>query len=316
MNLRTIGPAIAALAFVGTQAVAGTVLWHEGFENYNTDAGKIWGSLDKNKSGGANEAVNGTGNPWFGPWPNNGWVTKQTTNPDVATDVVTPYSGDYMMRGNRNDAKWYSSDDNDKDYVNIAYRFNNGRNFTSDVAVDWYFYDVIGSGRTDIDAQNFHDSAGLSYRDNAPTDTDYANSGVLNAPTQALLVGASDDFSTGYDKSVYQVYMTAATGGYTDGWFNTSISRSTGWHHAAIVVGTDFTSFYIDNTLVLQKATAAGVGYNIFETRELTEVNDATPYDQSAYYDEITLSRVPEPSSMLALGAGLFSLLGMIKRRK
>jgi hypothetical protein len=88
-------------------ALGNTVLWSEGFEGYNTDAGQDYGGLDKNTVGGANAAPNGNGNPWFGPNPNNAWVTKAMTNPTPTNVVVTPHTGQFMIRGNRNASGWY-----------------------------------------------------------------------------------------------------------------------------------------------------------------------------------------------------------------
>ena len=293
-------------------ARANTVLWSEGFEGYNTDAGQTYGGLDKNLSTGANAAPNGSGNPWFGPNPNNAWVTKAMVNPATIMDTVTPHSGQFMSRGSRNATGWYSGWDNDIDHVNIAYRFNSGSAFRSNFSVDWYFYDILGNtspGDPNKGPGCFGDYARLEYAPTAPTTTDYANAGDLGTPTAGLAIGAYEG-AAGYNTSVYQVQVMGATDGqFGDGWFNTSATRSPGWHHAAITIdGSGTAVLSIDDLVVLTHATGAANGFNVFTTTELQTTPDT--YNQSAYYDDITLSAIPEPSALglLSLGAVAFAV--------
>jgi hypothetical protein len=81
---------------------------------------------------------------------------------------------------------------------------------------------------------------------------------------------------------------------YGTGWFNTTFARTNGWHHAAITVdANNMAVFSIDDTVVLTHATGATNGFNVFTTTEL----QPTPgnYNQSAYYDDITLSLITGP---------------------
>ena len=62
--------------------------------------------------------------------------------------------------------------------------------------------------------------------------------------------------NTNIDATVYQARIVGATDGVnTDGWFNlTNAPRSSGWHHARIVIGAPNgadtpASFYIDNMI-------------------------------------------------------------------
>jgi hypothetical protein len=302
---------------------ANTVLWSEGFEGYNTQSGQTWGGLDKEEVPlGPNTAPNGSGNPWFGPnpAPHNGVVTMVMTNPAPTNVVVTPHSGQFMMRGSRNDTSgWFSGFDNDIDHVNIAYRFHGGAPLKANFMVDWWFYDVLGSfyyGDLDLGPGCFGDHAGLEYSTVAPTDTDYVNNGFIGTPgenpfgltgdeyqvTARLAIGAYEVGTGVYDEHVYQVQVQGASDGewgsasdeWGTGWFNTIVTRTNGWHHAAITVdGNNLAVLSIDDTVVLTHATGATNGFNVFTTTEIQQTPDN--FNQSAYYDDITLSLITGP---------------------
>jgi hypothetical protein len=148
----------------------------------------------------------------------------------------------------------------------------------------------------------------------APTDSDYVNGGYIGTPgnngssdaymvTARLAIGAAEPNSGGYDVTVYQVQVQGATDlntfgaeteEYGTGWFNTTFPRTNGWHHAAISVdANNMAVFSIDGTIVLTHATGATNGFNVFTTTELQVTPDS--YNQSAYYDDITLSLLPGP---------------------
>ena len=301
-------------------ARANTVLWTEGFEGYNTDAGQTYGGLDKNLTGSANAAPNGVGNPWFGPSPNNAWVTAAMDNPLPIQETITPHSGTNMIRGGRSDASgWYSGSDNDIDHVNLAYRFHGGAPLKSNFSIDWWFYDELGNtypGDPDAGPGCFGDHAGIEYSLLAPTNTDYANAGYIGTPggngstagdsymvTARLAIGAYQATSSGYDYTVYQVQVQgamdagtfgAAANEWGTGWFNTTFVRTNGWRHAAISVdANNMAVLSIDDTVVLKHATGATNGFNVFTTTEL-QATDGT-YNQSAYYDDITLTLLAAP---------------------
>ena len=165
---------------------AKTVLWSEGFEGYNTDAGQTFGGLDKNVADGANAAVNGVGNPWFGPNPNNGWVTEAMDNPLPPRDPYAAQRHKYDARQSSAAGGWYSGWDNDIDHVNLAYRFHGGAPLQGSFSIDWWFYDECGNTypTNDMDAgpANFGDHAGIEYSLLAPADTDYTNGGYIGTP--------------------------------------------------------------------------------------------------------------------------------------
>lgn len=302
-------------------AWANTVLWTEGFESYNTDAGQTYGGLDKNASGGANAANNGVGNPWFGPNPNNAWVTEIMENPLPIQENITPHGGTNMIRGGRNATSgWFSGWDNDVDHVNLAYRFHGGAPLIGNFSIDWWFYDECGNTYpvTDMDSgpANFGDHAGIEYSTLAPANSDYANGGYIGTPgdngstagdsymvTARLAIGACQPNSGGYILTNYQVQVQGATDAgtfgvaseeYGNGWFNTTFLRTNGWRHAAITVdGNNMAVFSIDDTVVLTHATGATNGFNVFTTTELQPTLGT--YNQSAYYDDITLSLLSGP---------------------
>jgi hypothetical protein len=313
-------------AFGLASARANTVLWTEGFEGYNMQPGQTYGGLDKNAtdpSATDNAATNGVGNPWFGPnpLPGNGWVTEAMQNPALFQDTVSPHSGTNMMRGNQDGVgSWISAWDNDIDHVNLAYRFRNGTPLKANFSIDWWFYDVCGNlyPATDMGAgpANFGDHAGIEYSTMAPANTDYVNGGYIGTPgpdgtgngddymvTARLAIGAYQATSSGYDYSVYQVQVQGATdtgtfGAAADrwgtGWFNTTFLRTNGWRHAAISVdANNMALLSIDDTVVLKHATGATNGFNVFTTTEL-QATDGT-YNQSAYYDDITLTLLSAP---------------------
>jgi hypothetical protein len=280
--------AVLALATAGRAQVL--VLFSDGFESYAP------GALDKNLSGGPNAAPNGSGNPWFGPNPPNLRVVG-------AEGSVTPHSGTQMVRGLNT-----GGGDFDQNWYNLAYRNNGGKPYTANIAMDWWFYDPLGAG-----GAGFQDYAALGFYNTAPGNTDYPGSGNLNTgatQVQRLSLGASSNQSTGFDPAVYQARVVGVTDGYggATGWFNTEVARSVGWHHGRIVVGPAYggglndVSFFIDDM-----GTPADVVTNVTSGYNVMEFN-ADFGAVTGYYDDLTFSQVPEPSS-LVLSLGGFALL-------
>src|SRR3954469_19633761 len=115
---RTLSLAILISTAAATTACANT-LFSDNFDSYNV------GALDKDLSGGANAAPNGSGNPWFGPLPPNLQVINA---PQGITPPPTapPPSGTHMTRGS-------APSDFDEDWVNIAYRLNAGQPLTGNI---------------------------------------------------------------------------------------------------------------------------------------------------------------------------------------
>jgi hypothetical protein len=269
-----------ALVLIAVSAAMGAPVFSDGFESY-VGGGQ---PLDKNYASGPNAAANGSGNPWFGPAPPNARVVG-------AEDTVTPHSGNQMIRGS-------APSDLDENWVNLAYRCNGGAAFTGNIQMDWWFYDKLGSGGTAM-----KDYAALGFYNTAPGTTDYPGTGSLNSSTQIqrLALGATSNQAAGFNSQVYQARVVGATDGYASGWFNVNTPRTVGWHHGRIVVGpalvdnTNDVSFFIDDlanpTFTHNSMTTWGI--NVIE---LNTNYGAT----SGYYDDVSLSIVPEPLSLLA----------------
>jgi len=113
----------AALSTERTWAIG----FQDGFETYNA------GGLDSTLSGGPNEGANGGANPWFGPAAPNLRVV-------VAENGVTPHGGTNMIRGCYNCLY-----DNDVDWFNLSFRCATGGVYAGSVALEWWFYDPLGS---------------------------------------------------------------------------------------------------------------------------------------------------------------------------
>ena len=284
---------VAGLIHVETARAA--QIFSDSFETY-TAAGS---PLDKNTAG-PNAAPNGSGNPWFGPAPPNARVVNTEGG-------VLPFTGTNMIRGS-------APSDFDENWVNLAYRFNGGTPFAGGLAMNFRFYDPLGSGAT---ANTYRDFAGVGYYDTAPGNTDYPGTGSLNAGVvniQRLVLGASSDTGGTYDPTKYQVRVVGRTDGYNggSGWFNTPVSRTVGWHLGRIVIGdalpdgTNPVDFYIDNTATpaFSSNSVTNFGYNVIELN--------TNYGTTAgYMDDVVLSTsaIPEPATgMFAASAGLLVL--------
>lgn len=283
------GPVHSQSAFV-----VAPPLFSDGFENYNP------GSLDANLSGSPNQAFNGgPGNPWFG--------SGVAPNLQVygAVGGVTPHSGGQMIGGR-------DASDFDTDWLNMAYRFNGGTPFYGNLVMSWWFYDPAGAG-----SSTYMDYSGMGFSSVAPNNQDYtaASGGNLNSGPfyQMLSLGANYIGGGGLNPNEYQAEVLGATNGANGTqWFNLPVSRTVGWHEAAIVLGTPggastAVSFYIDNlnTPLLTEAIGTTNGLNVID---LNSAFGST----YGYYDDLTLSRIPEPGviALLALGA-----LGLVAAR-
>ena len=268
------------------------VIFADGFESYNA------GSLDQNDGSGPNQAPNGgPGNPWFGPVPANGII--------VGTEgSISPHSGTQMVRGANGGTIQF-----DQDYYNLAYRLNGGSVYKGNIRLDWWFYDLNGPGDT-----NYRDYVALvdygSYQ--SATDQDGSgNPGPSTSINQRLSLGAT--FLTGADYTKYQARVVSADDpgiAGTSGWFNTTTTRSVGWHHGRIAVGpTQGTmsapevAFYIDDMVnpTLVHNAISTIGYNFIEIN--TQFGTET-----AYFDDISFA-VAQPPKLTATLSGVNVML-------
>jgi hypothetical protein len=289
-------------------------LFSDNFETY------ALGPLDKNPfyypydgvaagSNGPNYAPNGSGNPWFGPTPPNAVVV-------TASVGVTPYSGNQMIGGE-------GPGEQETNWCNLAYRVGGGQYFTGDCMLDWWFYDPLGAAPN---AADFEDYVALCSYNTAPTNTDYPESSapeangnlyaglVLSSQYQRLSLGASVFMPAygAYNSSNYQACIVGAALGYGQGWFNTPVQRSVGWHHARIILGpvlpdgTANVYFYIDDlvTPLYSGNSINSSGFNVIE------VNSAQA-NAVGYFDDVSFgvaAAAPPPSLSVALAANMVVL--------
>jgi hypothetical protein len=265
---------------------AADVFFLESFENYNLgpldgDLAAGNGGVNTYPNGGISNAPGVFFNPWWGAEPPNLIVVTNENG-------VTPHSGTRMVRGASTNSFAFS-----QDLYNIGFRVNNGAPYKGNVVLDWWFYDPAGSG---TNAAQYQDSISLAYYPSLPTNADYTDPNFFGFnSTEQFALGAANEQSGAFNKTKYQAQVVGAGNAYDgptpgNGWFNTGVTRSVGWHHARIAIsavlptGTAFVFFYIDDlvTPTLSNNTVSGTGVNVIEM-------DASYGNVTAYYDDISL---------------------------
>jgi hypothetical protein len=305
-------PARAAKAFGGMLLLALFTLllsaWQvrasgffDGFEGY------AQGALDSTLSGGPNEGQNGGANPWFGANPANLRVT-------VATNGVAPHSGTNMIGGCYNCLY-----DSDVEWFNLSFRCATGGVYAGNIALDWWFHDPLGS----LGGGDYIDFIALCNYAPVPPDMDYDSSPVFPVVnSQRMSLGADAlRLNTNIDAAVYQARIVGATDGVNpEGWFNlTNAPRSSGWHHARIVIGAPNgadtpASFYIDNmvTPLLTHGTVNTDGFNLLEVNS-DFGNTSGYFDDLAFQDDAiapAFTTGPTNVTVLLGGSATFAVSG------
>ena len=306
-------------------------IFADGFEGLKTGAAQGKGTLDMNYVGGDNacDPGIGNGNPWWGTNPYNASAGK-----DPAYSNAGPHSG--------STAAWSGYAGNGRNYVNLAYRCNNGNTYGEDpLYVDWWFYDPSGTGWDLTSGGYCDDSLSLVYAGAIPHDTDYPSNAASHnfddsEISQRISLGMASDWCavTGtapsqvytpyadFDHTKYQARIKAgaATDGKTafsiSGWYNLNITRSIGWHHGRIVMGaidwgsySNPVSFYLDD--MTTPAMTGNMDSDINAIELVTEWKQGASNDTATVnwpdgtmYDDIVFG-VPEdaPSSAPTAGA-------------
>ena len=270
-------------------------VFHDDFETYSTSNptgnGRGTGTpLDYNH--GDNDSST---DPWWGPSPPNfcTYVSGQ--------DGVTAYSGNQMVGGVYSTVN--ISGDNDETFLNLSYRFNNGQLYYGDIMLEWYFYDP---GTT-----NAGDQLTLAnFASRMPAGSDASGFQAPSTPVQNLFLGTWPNL----DSTKYQAAVMGASDGTSDRiskniqgttkYFNTTASRSLGWHHARIVVGpadpathAANATFYVDdmsNLAFSHLLPSTNVGFNSIHLLACSIFPPQTS-EAAGFFDNLTFQSVNDP---------------------
>ncbi len=295
MKARAVPCLLVPVLLFAAQLTAAPLL-KDGFEVYKR------GELDANDSGGqaVNASPNGGANPWWGPNPENAAIVG-------VDDGVSPHSGTNMLVG-------ALPGQGDREFFNLAYRLNNSNAYTGNITLDWWFFDPLGaSGTNGFPASDFQCSASLDYFAEVPTNADYdANVSDLTTatPLQRLAIGGGETTGGSYNQNKYQAQILNAAAAYNShGWFNTSASRSIGWHHARIAVASATNTpipvaFYIDDMVhpALSNTITNGSLFNCIEIEPDNQLSDGSP---DPYFDDLSFyNHAPGPGTLQINPAG------------
>jgi hypothetical protein len=120
--------------------------------------------------------------------------------------------------------------------------------------------------------------------------------------------------ANGQQQDAHPNYVLSAEARIVDSSNNVVLNAVVSWSIAAV----GFNGSWIDTPYTTQVALIAGIYYVEFETLHFGGVDsngNTIPDYFGPRIDGVNLSLVPEPASMVALGAGLTGLLGLRRRR-
>jgi hypothetical protein len=270
-----------------------TTNFFDNFESYSNSSpvtyGRLGTPLDYNY--GVNSSAN---DPWWGPSPPNFFTFLS------GQDGAPAYSGNQMIGGAYS---FVTTGDNDEAFLNLSYRFNGGQLYYGDIMLDWYFYDP---GTPDAGDQL--SLANFSAR--MPTNSDSSGFLIPSGPVQHLFIGTWQNLDTNkYQASVYGA-ADGTSGAISKNitgntkYFDTSVSRSQGWHHARIVVGpadpgthVANAKFFVDdmsNAAFSHDLTGTNVGFNSIHLMACSIYSPATS-ETAGFFDDVTFQSVNDP---------------------
>jgi len=133
----------------------------------------------------------------------------------------------------------------------------------------------------------------------------YADGGISGSLQQLFAIGTYNSLAP---TTVYQSRIAFQS----TSWATTSVVRSVGWHTARIKQegATGLVTMWIDDTQIRQETLAT-----VYPLTAIRVGSGVTNNGAGMYFDDITFV-TPEPGSMVALGAGLLSMVGLIRRKK
>lgn len=104
-------------------------------------------------------------------------------------------------------------------------------------------------------------------------------------------------------------YQARIVGAGAPEWFNLTTPRVAGWRHFQIEVTPTHSRFFVDGVLGAETARFGTLAVNrVWLNSGLSAANNP------AWVDDVTVEAVPEPASLLVLGAGALALLRRRKR--
>lgn len=168
----------------------------------------------------------------------------------------------------------------------------------------------IGTGimLKDIDFTiDFYDAAAGTARAYAMVYGRGGAGGWTDTLTQIVAIGK-------YNTSTTNKYWGRIAFG-SDNWFTLDLGpdRSIGWHTARIVGnGVDTLEFYIDGILGASKTLTPA---NQTVVMNWVVLGSGLTSAHAMNFDNVSIAVVPEPASLIALGAGLVSMVGLARRR-
>jgi hypothetical protein len=295
---------LGVLLFLPFARVFASPVFYDNFESYKL--GYLDADVPANESG-VNASTNGF-NPWWGPdFPNMLVVNSNLT--------VMPHSGTNMIVG-------YAAGEIDREVVNLAYRVNSSNLLYTNMVLDWWFYDTIGTNYNSVlmyGPSNFECAVSLSYFSALATNSDYFpldqdGYEVVSssfAPDQRLALGGGDPTVTNYNSLVYQAQVFNTPGAYdtAPGWFNTTTARSIGWHHGRIMVEPPTNNlvgvaFYVDDMVnaAFSSTVTNGTPFNCILIEPDNEANVNAP---QPFFDDVSFyNQLPAPATLQLAQAG------------